>query len=43
MPSFWSTVIYSTMMMKTACERDDRSFILVVAVARHWAPFYIKA
>ena len=29
--------------MKTAWDLEDKSFILVVAVARHYAPFYINA
>ena len=35
-------VICSTMMMKTACERELMSFILVVAVARLSAPFCMR-
>ena len=35
-------VIYSTIIMNTAWDRELRSFILVVAVARHYAPFYIN-
>lgn len=43
--SYWpvSSVIYSTMIINTACDLDERSFILVVAVALHWAPFCISA
>lgn len=36
-------VIYSTIMMKTAWDLDDKSFIFVVAVALHWAPFCMRA
>jgi hypothetical protein len=35
-------VIYSTMMIKTAWDLEDRSFILVVAVVLLKAPFYIR-
>ena len=39
---FCKMVICSKIMMKTACDLLLKSFIFVVAVALHYAPFYIR-